>query len=560
MQRATSLTDGPFSRVCVMALSLLALAVVLLPNRLAAGQQNSDPAWRAARVELQRALALYLKTARDPKLARDDSKSTRRRQALNRIDKALQVALSPNTGAVPLIDRVDRLLPSVERLAPESHPYVHSLFARSLAKAVHSLPAEQIPKFLDIVRRAWTVKRRHMAKNVLSRLFLATQLSPLLENPEQRAQVGSTIGEILKLEVAWIQSVGSRSRTFSEALKILAKVPETPTIYPILDAAAKLYELSYLDKDSNTLLDPIVDALVACLKKIQVRVKGKRQKILEPDAGSSIRQYQLWYRVSGILYKWTSETAYVWHSEWEAFWRLYYGDDKAQDRFDYAAARQRGIGVADGASYRKAPSAAFFGVEDTSGRFLIVVDASQSMVNESRMDALKRETIRFVRSLRPGTQYNILPFSTECDMGASLAGGNRLVTKSLPVGRISKTTLKWIDALRAVGSTRVDLAFEAAFNAMGNAESPTTNGPPFREIYLIMDGSPTDEGGEILRGQDLQDLLEMIRGLNARHRVLIHCIAFPGLVSTFLRNLARGHGGKLKVLKRSEVQPQPPGD
>jgi hypothetical protein len=544
-QRGDPLTRSSKRPAAGLALSIC-LFLPLHPARTARGQET----WKSAHDSVTSLLREYRRFEGD----RFDEDAYR--PLVSRLEKALEVALSSATSGPPAVERVRAVLPLVEEWAPEAHHLVYGVFSKAIGAAIRKLEAEEMGAFDAYTRELWSAKTRKEAeKTTLQRMIVATSIAAMVGTPERREALVELTHHLLERETAWIQPVSRRPLPISRAVKALGTQPETATIYPVLDAVEAIYE-AFSDGEASALLEPFVTSLIDLIEKVEVRVAGRKSgEVLAADDDRSTSQFRVWFRAIDLLQKWTGERLYVWAADWRKFWELYSGPGRAQSRFDFAAAK--GGATASGRTVVVATEDAFFGIEARTSKFLIVLDVSTSMIrnpqNVDRFTPLKKEAIRFIRSLKPGVHYNILPFSTTCEIQDSLTRSHELRPKLLPRGQIDEDVRQWIENLRTEAFTRVDLAFRAAFNAPegdgGRRGRSSGFKPRFNEIYFITDGSPTNERKELMTSDERLDLLSMIRALNARHRVTIHTVGFPRMDHSFIRQLAVEHGGRTVVVK-----------
>lgn len=188
-----------------------------------------------------------------------------------------------------------------------------------------------------------------------------------------------------------------------------------------------------------------------------------------------------------------------------------------------------GAGSGDGAS--------FFGLEAKGRRFAYIVDISGSMnqghsEGRSRWDQTRQELTRSVGSLDADAEFHVQLYAS----GSMSLFGVAAWSRSTPMNkRLSN------DALIRVnpdGGTNPTPAFEAVF-----ALEPRPDA-----IYYMSDGEVSDPG----------ELAALIRSLNGRWRVPVHCILFGELgnpdaqqrAETMLRNIARQSGGRYTHIGR----------
>lgn len=548
--------------VTLALLAACAVCASVASARPAPPGGTSPVRWRALHGDIKKSIKKYRGLLNRP--PRDPA----RVEVVGRVDAMLEKALCADVTEPGIVLRIATFLDLVGSVVPEQQPDLHRVLSDRVGLAVQGLRGADLEEFVRLAKKIWGGRNRQAAdRNVVPRMILASRLANLLGRTDRKDRIMELITELLRREVAWIPTLAVKPQTLARAVKLLGSRPESPTVYPLLDAVEVVHEVVLDFGDPGVFLEPLVTELIACLGKVEIRVRGHRpREVLDIENDGSTSQFRIWFRSTDILQRWTAQTEYVWHAQWDGFWKLYHGEEKVQEKFDFRDARNRGLGIAgQGCGTRvggERKRARFFGIEHQSAKFLIILDVSGSMEenseNVNRLDGLKREAIRFIESLKPGVHYNVLPFSGTCAIGQSLSRSHALVPKRASRGKLSQGTRDWINNLTSGGKTRADLAFRAAFGVdEGGAGQPGGGGfrPEFREIYFITDGVPTNKAGKPLKARQIADLLDTIRGFNARHRVIVHSIGFSGMVSPFVQNLARQNGGVLKIIRREELAP-----
>ena len=533
---------------CRISLAV-ALFVFLSPMAPSSPAARGGDTWQSAHAKIRGVLKGYRR------LQGRTTAETESRPILRRLDQALETALSARTPGPRQVTRIKTILPYVQAWSPEAHHLIYGLFSSRVGAAIQQLEEDELEAFATYARQLWkTTSRRTAEKTTLERMIVATSLRKLIKSPTRDRLLIELAHHLLGREIAWVRPLAKKPVSLTKAIKVLGTRPESTTIYPVLEAVERVYEVAF-QGDPHAVLAPFVTELIHLLEKIEVRVEGrKRGEFLAADDDRSASQLRLWFRVTAILQKWTGEVQYVWFADWLRFWELYFGPHRTQKPFDFARVTR---GAADAGTTRVvAKTDSFFGIEARTSKFLIILDVSSSMdrntQNIDRFTPLKKEAIRFITSLKPGVHYNILPFSSTSDIGRSLTRRHELQAKRLPRGKISDRTRNWINNLKTEAFTRVDLAFRAAFSAPRRVASPRTASrgfrPTFNEIYFITDGSPTNAQKQLMGRDEILDLLSLIRGLNARHKVIIHTVGFRGMDGGFIRRLGQEHGGKTTTI------------
>ncbi|MCZ6795828.1 MAG: VWA domain-containing protein [Planctomycetota bacterium] len=182
--------------------------------------------------------------------------------------------------------------------------------------------------------------------------------------------------------------------------------------------------------------------------------------------------------------------------------------------------------------FPEATKSTYFGLRVLSKRLAFVCDVSGSMSAEmeydegsgSRIDFMKNELIRLVKTFRKGTYFNVYFFSTAY---------NSLFKQLVVLTRGNyKKVQGFVRTARASGGTNLFDPLEKAL------EDPYVD-----TIYLLSDGDPTSgkhtKPGAILRA---------VRKINRRRGIQINAISI-GKKSDLLRKLAQSTGGDYRVLK-----------
>lgn len=533
---------------------LLPAFLFLLFSAAGARPVAAQTAWRKAVAQVDGEIRAYLDVA---KSGNPDAI----RQSIANIDAALEAALVPEIERPDRVERLAALLQYAERFGPEAHPGLYNAFERRTNALVTSLDAPSLATLKKKLESLWSARNAaEAAKKVVQRMLFATSLPLLVRADASHGDGVEIVRELFEREIEWLPRA-SREVPLKRAVRELGEADESRTIYPILDAVQAVYEATltrHTAQKSYEVLEPFVLLILDALDRVEVRVSETKDAPPDADGRARVAQTRLWFELSTLLREWTGETGYDHAEDWKRFASIYFGPKRAQV-FDFPAVRERKLsrpGTGEQGTKVVRNEATFFGIEARTSRFLIIVDVSGSMrenpQNVDRLTALQDETVRFIRDLPIGIHYNILPFSSGSEIGRSVSGGHELVAKTLPRGEIDEKTEKWIRNLQSEGTTRVDLAFEAAFGAESIDPSKPTTGafqPEFDEIYFITDGSPTDPSGSVLRGPQVDELLEKIHGWNARHRVKIHALGFQGMSTHFIDRLAKENGGTLRMIR-----------
>ncbi len=251
-------------------------------------------------------------------------------------------------------------------------------------------------------------------------------------------------------------------------------------------------------------------------------------------------------------------------------WRALYEAKKAEmeeqkKRGEYAPHEDKGMTVV-AKVVKEAPK--FFGAEIVSNRVIFVIDCSSSMqardpemvrtpdgrmtlkrklpkgaapdqwggfpslpADRARMERVKRELARCIKSLPRAAKFNVISFATDVKRWR---GG---LVRASDGNKASATA--WVRGIRAKGDTHTDDALKEAF---ADAEVDT--------IYLLSDGQPWKDGCPL----DVDSILKWVADENRFRRITIHTFGFefarkaPTLhladMMRFLKGLAEQNRGR----------------
>lgn len=193
-----------------------------------------------------------------------------------------------------------------------------------------------------------------------------------------------------------------------------------------------------------------------------------------------------------------------------------------------SSAGSAGAGSGDGAS--------FFGLEAKGRRFAYIVDVSGSMKatddqGRSRWELTRAELVRSIAGLEGDSEFHVQLFAS----GSVSLFGVQAWSKSTPMNKRLGT-----DALRLVapgGGTEPGDAFVAVFGLDPEPDA----------IYYMTDGE-VGKGGEFAA---------LVRRLNGRDRIPVHCILFGDAgsddarvrVESLMKNIARQSGGRFTHIR-----------
>lgn len=193
------------------------------------------------------------------------------------------------------------------------------------------------------------------------------------------------------------------------------------------------------------------------------------------------------------------------------------GGDISSGSLDDAASGGGGLS-GDGAS--------FFGVEAQGSRFAYIVDRSGSMNYGGKMEQTKKELARSISAMAEGGEVVVVLYSS----GPTPLTGK---VKWYQTDARTKISLRRdIMDVTANGGTQPLGAFEMIFKMRPRPDA----------IYFMTDGEFSD------------DVVGLVRSMNGKSKVPIHCIMFGdigndavrGQVEDRLRDIARDSGGLYK--------------
>jgi len=274
-----------------------------------------------------------------------------------------------------------------------------------------------------------------------------------------------------------------------EALKRLIEALEDPDI-AVRTAALRAIQ-QYRDKR-------IIAPLIGMLEREDGRLKGEAYKFLVKITGQSM----------GLSAE-----------DWKKWWSF------ARKNFTFDKKRQGRTSV-------QAPR--YYGIEIFSKRICFIIDCSSSMRRAvrdpktgkklTRIELAKRELIKTLKELKPGTMVNIISFSaTYKPMSKTL----------IPLTRsgLRKAVLYVMNLRTGVGTNIYDTLSAAL-------KDPRTD-----TIFLLSDGQPS-------RGKytDPAVILREIRKQNLVRNVTINTIAI-GVEQNLMKELARQNGGTYVFVK-----------
>ncbi|MCP4347975.1 MAG: VWA domain-containing protein [Desulfobacterales bacterium] len=172
----------------------------------------------------------------------------------------------------------------------------------------------------------------------------------------------------------------------------------------------------------------------------------------------------------------------------------------------------------------------------------LLIDSSTSMAGE-RIQKTKDAAKSIVSNLREDDLLSVVSFSTKPEL---------VVDSKIISSDVKNHAMSAIDALRADGVTRMDLALETAYNIF-NKE----NRDNYMNVLLVLsDGAPTNDEGYHLKQDGLENIADMISKTYVKDKVKTSTIwlgqAKPKF-SDFLETCADKGGGKFYHAETEQV-------
>jgi hypothetical protein len=177
----------------------------------------------------------------------------------------------------------------------------------------------------------------------------------------------------------------------------------------------------------------------------------------------------------------------------------------------------------------------------TEGRgknFVFIIDKSESMLQDNRLDGAKRALARTLEKLESDENYYIYFFD---DKTVGMEEGHLLEATAANIS----STGRWANSLLPRGFTNPRDALTGAFTKL----KPST-------IWLLSDGKFSSfkhvKRGNKIRLVPLPSVLRMIRKLNVAENVRINTIGFaahPSQVDPSLKNIAEENGGTYRFIR-----------
>lgn len=202
---------------------------------------------------------------------------------------------------------------------------------------------------------------------------------------------------------------------------------------------------------------------------------------------------------------------------------------------------------------RKADGTYFYGLKTESERIVFVLDRSGSMQTpasaeskkageegegiegDTKIDVAKSQMIWSIEHLPKNVYFNVVFYATEVEAWKE-------APEMVPATKENKAAaVAWVKEITAEGSTAL---FDALLKALEYADNlsekdPTQGGCD--TIFLLSDGSPTKEGGQVVvAGKDLEDAWGRVKHANEIFQCVIHTVGIGrghnrGLMSRIAR-------------------------
>jgi hypothetical protein len=199
---------------------------------------------------------------------------------------------------------------------------------------------------------------------------------------------------------------------------------------------------------------------------------------------------------------------------------------------------------------RKDSQATFFGLKITCQKIVFIIDVSGSMEKKDpppednrtrtgrepkdygeerrRITRAQRELSRTIRSLHRSVEFNIIAYSDLITIW-STKGLRKATSDNM------EKAVKFVERFDAAGTTWTDTALAEAYRVNRDAYC----------FYLLSDGTPTHEGGEIPGDTEaiIEEIYRMVPELDIYRRVRIHTLGFRDANVEFMERLAEMTGG-----------------
>jgi len=248
---------------------------------------------------------------------------------------------------------------------------------------------------------------------------------------------------------------------------------------------------------------------------------------------------------------------------WQNFWKTFEG--RFQIPTEQEIAKLRAVQAQRKEQYEGATGVSYHGIDTPSRSTLFVIDVSGSMEQEvvnkerfkdgqypswKRIDVIKTELIKTIRSLEPYVQFNVIAFATD------VRPWKKGLVRANPLNKSSAET--FVSRLEAIGgASKEDLArvgltgsanleggktntYGALMAALGVEEGKETSDyeTDLDTIFFLSDGRPSHG-----RYVEPDDVLREVRRVNDLRKVVIHTITLGEFEKDFMERLAHENGG-----------------
>src|SRR5262245_34036937 len=249
---------------------------------------------------------------------------------------------------------------------------------------------------------------------------------------------------------------------------------------------------------------------------------------------------------------------------WQNFWKNVGGRFQIPSKEELA--KLKAIQAQRKAEYTGPPGeVAYHGIATPSQSIVFVIDVSGSMEQEvvnkerfkdgnypswKRIDVIKTELIKTIRTLEPYVQFNVIAFATD------VKPWKKGQVKANPLNKSSAEA--WVSRLEAIGGSSKEELASAGLVGAANLEGGKTNtygalmtalgvedGKETRDyatdidtIFFLSDGRPSH--GKFV---EPSDVLREVRAANQLRKVVIHTITLGEFEKDFMERLAAENGG-----------------
>jgi HEAT repeat protein len=249
---------------------------------------------------------------------------------------------------------------------------------------------------------------------------------------------------------------------------------------------------------------------------------------------------------------------------WQNFWKNVGGRFQIPSKEELA--KLRALQEQRKAEYVAPPGeVAYHGIATPSKSIVFVIDVSGSMEQEvvnkerfkdgqypswKRIDVIKTELLKTIRSLEAYVQFNVIAFATE------VKPWKKGQVKANPLNKSSADA--WVSRLEAIGGDSKSELAAAGLVGAANLEGGKTNtyaalmtalgvedGKETRDyetevdtIFFLSDGRPSH--GKFV---EPSDVLREIRAANQLRKIVIHTITLGEFEKDFMERLAAENGG-----------------